>query len=147
MDELQQINIKVESGMMDEVQIPKDIPAPHVNGNNCIICGFKPTTRNKYRENQDHLIREHFKEQIEKLLPMSKKCPEQNCDYQGKDKQALLRHFCKHGILEELIREELKSRQIGTIHARNYPRNPRIILGCLRLLVFRKAVAVSDIFA
>ena len=60
MDDLQQINIKVEP-IMDEVQIPEDIPASHINGNNCIICGFKPTTRNKYREIQDHLIISNLK--------------------------------------------------------------------------------------
>ena len=115
MDEIQQVNIKLESSK-DEIQIPKDIPVPNFNGQFCRLCGFKPTTRNKYREIQDHTIREHFKEQIEKQLSKSKDCPK--CDYHGKDKQALVRHFCKHGILEELIGEELKSREIGAIHAR-----------------------------
>ena len=115
MDEIQQVNIKLESST-DEIQIPKDIPVPNFNGQFCRLCGFKPTTRNKYREIQDHTIREHFKEQIENQLSKSKDCPK--CDYHGKDKQALVRHFCKHGILEELIGEELKSREVGAIHAR-----------------------------
>ena len=33
-------------------------------GHICMICGFKATTKNKYRELQDHLSRRHFHERI-----------------------------------------------------------------------------------
>ena len=40
----------------------------------CELCGFEPSSKNKYREKQDHLVRKHFREQIEeeidrKMLP------------------------------------------------------------------------------
>ena len=39
--------------------------------NNCDICGFEPYTKNKYREKQDHLTKQHFKERIDALLPLT----------------------------------------------------------------------------
>jgi hypothetical protein len=29
-------------------------------GHICMICGFRARTKNKYRELQDHLVRQHF---------------------------------------------------------------------------------------
>ncbi len=29
-------------------------------GHICMVCGFRATTKNKYRELQDHLVRRHF---------------------------------------------------------------------------------------
>ena len=57
--------------------------------NNCDICGFEPYTKNKYREKQDHLTKQHFKERIERLLPLTSPyiCPDAECHYIGKDKQ------------------------------------------------------------
>ena len=57
--------------------------------NNCDICGFEPYTKNKYREKQDHLTKHHFKEKIERLLPLTGpyNCPDGECQYVGKDKQ------------------------------------------------------------
>ena len=57
--------------------------------NNCDICGFEPYTKNKYREKQDHLTKQHFRERIECLLPLTSPylCPDTQCQYVGKDKQ------------------------------------------------------------
>ena len=57
--------------------------------NHCDICGFEPYTKNKYREKQDHLTKQHFKERIERLLPLTSPyvCPDTECHYVGKDKQ------------------------------------------------------------
>lgn len=57
--------------------------------NHCDICGFEPYTKNKYREKQDHLTKQHFKERIERLLPLTSPyvCPDTECQYVGKDKQ------------------------------------------------------------
>ena len=35
-------------------------------GHMCMVCGFRATTKNKYRELQDHLVRQHF--QVKKIL-------------------------------------------------------------------------------
>ncbi len=33
-------------------------------GHICMLCHYLPTTKNKYRELQDHLVRKHFSEQV-----------------------------------------------------------------------------------
>merc|ERR1712062_874945 len=51
----------------------------------CELCGFRPKTKNKYIEKQDHLMNRHFKKQIDQLLVNNnsqKKCP--SCDYEMK---------------------------------------------------------------
>ena len=71
--------------------------------NHCDICGFEPYTKNKYREKQDHLAKNHFKERIEALLPLTSPytCPNESCEYLGKDKQDIQRHYTgKHNILK-----------------------------------------------
>eukprot|EP00090_Calanus_glacialis_P045788 TRINITY_DN8723_c0_g1_i3.p1 TRINITY_DN8723_c0_g1~~TRINITY_DN8723_c0_g1_i3.p1 ORF type:complete len:711 (-),score=171.69 TRINITY_DN8723_c0_g1_i3:148-2280(-) len=81
--------------------------------NECELCGFVPYTKNKYREKQDHLAKFHFKERIEAVLPTSRpySCPDTDCEYLGKDKQDILRHYTgKHNILkmwvDTFIREQ-----------------------------------------
>ena len=76
----------------------------------CELCGFQPKTKNKYREKLDHLVLKHFRDQLNNLLPQTRPfiCPFENCIYEGKDKQAVQRHFCKHGILEKLLKEALE---------------------------------------
>ena len=81
--------------------------------NECELCGFVPYTKNKYREKQDHLAKFHFKERIEAVLPTSRpySCPDPGCEYLGKDKQDILRHYTgKHNILkmwvDAFIREQ-----------------------------------------
>ena len=89
----------------------------NVNGHRtnftCELCGFEPKTKNKYREKQDHLVMKHFKEKIDKVilhcLPYA--CPTEDCDFEGKDKQDLSRHYTgKHGILEKYLREALQAK-------------------------------------
>lgn len=81
----------------------------------CELCGFEPKTKNKYREKQDHLVMKHFKDRIDKIFPHCRpyKCPNPDCDFTGKDKQALLRHYTgKHGVLELYLREALAEKGI-----------------------------------
>ena len=81
----------------------------------CELCGFEPRTKNKYREKQDHLVMKHFKEKIDKIFPHCRpySCPNEECQFTGKDKQALLRHYTgKHGILEQFLREALAEKGI-----------------------------------
>ena len=86
------------------------------------LCGFEPKTINKYREIQDHLTNVHFRDKIEANLPQSRPflCPyyvengQNPCNYLGKDKQALLRHISKHGILEKYMEEELMAINTNT---------------------------------
>ncbi len=54
-----------------------------------MICGFLPTTKNKYRELQDHLVRKHFNDQVKAALPTRRPyvCPEPTCPIEGKDWQ------------------------------------------------------------
>ena len=78
----------------------------------CMMCGFKATTKNKYRELQDHLVRHHFKDQIKAALPTARPfmCPDDSCNVEGKDWQALMRHYTgKHGVLKAYLKEFLSS--------------------------------------
>ena len=57
----------------------------------------------------------HFKEKIDKILPHCRPytCPTHECDFTGKDKQALQRHYTgKHGILEKMLQEELAAQSL-----------------------------------
>ena len=91
-------------------------------GHICMICGFLPTTKNKYRELQDHLVRKHFNDRIKAVLPTRRPymCPEPNCTIEGKDWQALMRHYTgKHGVLEAFLREIIDN-------GLQLPQNPKI---------------------
>lgn len=81
-------------------------------GHVCMMCGFKATTKNKYRELQDHLVRRHFQDRIKAALPTRRPfmCPDHSCSVEGKDWQALMRHYTgKHGVLEAYIKEFLQA--------------------------------------
>ena len=85
--------------------------------NECELCGFIPYTKNKYREKQDHLAKCHFKERIEAVLPTSRpyNCPDSECEYMGKDKQDILRHYTgKHNILKMWVDAFIKE-QSGVV--------------------------------
>ena len=82
--------------------------------NCCEICGFAPYTKNKYREKQDHLAKLHFKERIDDLLPFGSPylCPAPQCQYRGKDKQDIQRHYTgKHNILKMWVESFLKQQE------------------------------------
>ena len=93
----------------------------------CELCGFKPKTKNKYREKQDHLYMKHFKEEFDRMLPTGTpwNCPAYKCTYFGKDKQSVLRHFTgKHGILEKYLSNalaKLTQPSLGTAQATEPP--------------------------
>jgi len=58
----------------------------------------------------------HFKERIDKIFPHCRpySCPNSECTFEGKDKQALLRHYTgKHGVLELYLKEALMARGIN----------------------------------
>ena len=93
--------------------------------NNCDICGFEPYTKNKYREKQDHLTKQHFRERIERLLPLISPyiCPDNECQYVGKDKQDIQRHYTgKHNILkmwvDEFLREQAEAQYLPPLVTR-----------------------------
>ena len=101
--------------MLDLVGLPKNTNGFRTT-HTCELCGFEPKTKNKYREKQDHLVMKHFKEKIDKIFPHCRPytCPTPECEFTGKDKQALLRHYTgKHGILEQFLREALSERGIN----------------------------------
>jgi len=57
----------------------------------------------------------HFKDRIDKIFPHCRpyQCPHPSCEFTGKDKQALLRHYTgKHGVLEIYLREALAEKGI-----------------------------------
>ena len=98
--------------MLETAQMPNNVNSQWTDFT-CELCGFEPKTKNKYREKQDHLVLKHFREKIDKDLPQRKPyaCPTKDCDFMGKDKQALFRHYAgKHGILEKYLQEALQSK-------------------------------------
>ena len=88
-----------------------------VSRNECEICGFVPYTKNKYREKQDHLAKFHFKERIDAVMPTTRPyaCPDSDCNYLGKDKQDVLRHYTgKHNILKMWVDAFIKEQNGGS---------------------------------
>jgi len=101
--------------MLDIQGLPKNANGFRTT-HTCELCGFEPKTKNKYREKQDHLVMKHFKEQIDKIFPHCRpySCPNTECSFEGKDKQALLRHYTgKHGVLELYLKEALLAKGIN----------------------------------
>jgi len=101
--------------MLDVQGLPKNANGFRTT-HTCELCGFEPKTKNKYREKQDHLVMKHFKERIDKIFPHCRpySCPNTECVFEGKDKQALLRHYTgKHGVLELYLKEALQARGIN----------------------------------
>ena len=94
-----------ECRVQKNVDVNNSVPP----GQSCMICGFVPSTKNKYRELQDHLVRKHFNDRVKAALPKKGpyKCPEPSCVIEGKDWQALMRHYTgsRHGVLERYLRE------------------------------------------
>ena len=101
--------------MLDVQGLPKNANGFRTT-HTCELCGFEPKTKNKYREKQDHLVMKHFKERIDKIFPHCRpySCPNTECSFEGKDKQALLRHYTgKHGVLELYLKEALLAKGIN----------------------------------
>ena len=101
--------------MLDIQGLPKNANGFRTT-HTCELCGFEPKTKNKYREKQDHLVMKHFKERIDKIFPHCRpySCPNTECSFEGKDKQALLRHYTgKHGVLELYLKEALLAKGIN----------------------------------
>ena len=105
-------------------------------GHICMICGFRATTKNKYRELQDHLSRRHFHERIKASLPTRRPfmCPDPSCTVEGKDWQALMRHFTgKHGVLEAYLKEFVANQKENLHCGRPVsPLPPTNKIGCRR---------------
>ena len=101
----------METEVMENSKVPEKrifAKAGHI----CMICGFRARTKNKYRELQDHLVRQHYQDRIKAALPTRRPfmCPDSSCTVEGKDWQALMRHYTgKHGILEAYLKEVLAS--------------------------------------
>ena len=73
----------------------------------CAICGFKPVARikNVYKSMlQSHLLRDHFREKIEKLPKKDPfACPEKGCPKEAKTFDGLFTHYYTHINLEKFV--------------------------------------------
>ena len=99
------------------------------NGFICQFCGYEPQTKNKWQDREDHWVRIHFKDELNKLFPGKNvwkpyypdTCPLDGCGYKGRTKQTLMRHYTrKHIVPKALTGQGLpndclgsKSNQIG----------------------------------
>merc|ERR1719362_1477350 len=108
-------------------------------GRPCEICGFEPKTKNKSRERQDHLAMKHYRERIQSDLTevTNFQCP--LCDYVGKDKQTIYRHYTgKHKVVEQYLAddirdgkviplslEQMKNAQQNSVTTKDAKQNPR----------------------
>ena len=100
--------LKKDEKRASKGQMNNDKKAFAKTGHMCMVCGFRASTKNKYRELQDHLVRQHFQDRIKAALPTRRPfvCPDAGCTVEGKDWQALMRHYTgKHGILESYLKE------------------------------------------
>merc|ERR1719361_1331092 len=82
-------------------------------GRPCEICGFEPKTKNKSRERQDHLAMKHYRERIQSDLTevTNFQCP--LCDYVGKDKQTIYRHYTgKHKVVEQYLADDIRDGKV-----------------------------------
>ena len=82
-------------------------------GRPCEICGFEPKTKNKSRERQDHLAMKHYRERIQADLTevTNFQCP--LCDYVGKDKQTIYRHYTgKHKVVEQYLADDIRDGKV-----------------------------------
>ena len=84
----------------------------------CEICGFIPGTKNEQRNRKWHLYRVHYRQRIdlelEATLAGSKKCPFPLCDFHGKDKNSLTRHYNdNHKISEKYLAEDINNRRMN----------------------------------
>ena len=73
----------------------------------CALCGFKPVARSKnvYKSMlQSHLLRDHFREKIEKLPKKDPfACPEKGCPKEAKTFDGLFTHYYNHINLEKFV--------------------------------------------
>jgi len=121
------------------------------SGHVCMVCGFKATTKNKYRELQDHLVRQHFQDRIKAALPTRRPfmCPDHSCNVEGKDWQALMRHYTgKHGVLEAYIKEfmasQMEHKENLHLGGRVSPLPPTNKIGCRRKRYKRHSSGDAD---
>ena len=85
-------------------------------GRPCELCGFEPKTKNKSRERQDHLAMKHYRERIQADLTASTNfsCP--LCEYVGKDKQTIYRHYTgKHKVVEQYLAQDIEAGRVETL--------------------------------
>ena len=127
-DECAELKTLYTGGLVDNNQKSQqqikllDIPGLPKNANGfrtphtCELCGFEPSSNNKYWEKKDHLVMKHFKEQIVMILPHCRpyNCPNTGCSFEGKDKQDLRRHYTSnHDVLEFYLKEALLTKGIN----------------------------------
>ena len=85
-------------------------------GRPCELCGFEPKTKNKSRERQDHLAMKHYRDRIQADLTASTNfsCP--MCEYVGKDKQTIYRHYTgKHKVVEQYLSDDIREGRVETL--------------------------------
>ena len=89
----------------------------------CELCGFEPKTKNKRQDKEDHIIKVHFKAELDKVFSKQKyprkhkypsACPFDGCSYQGNSKRALHRHYANRHILKGPLKRPLVLNNMAT---------------------------------
>ena len=84
----------------------------HNSSFSCELCGFKTKTK---QAKQDHLIKKHLKEKVNKKFPQKcpDSCPINGCDFETKSKKALIQHITdEHRIFKKYLIEAIGSKSL-----------------------------------
>ena len=109
-------NLTIPESTLNPIQVEEV-----TNKHGCELCEFIPQTTNPWRAKKDHQISIHFKDKMDNIIPKgSFKCPD--CPFVGRDNNAVVRHYIRHGSLKKWLKEALST---GVWYNSHYTGNPQ----------------------